>query len=121
MEVKNVDPKLQTYLSARNLSMVKKMGFDTVIAPCNGCYHNLKKAEYDLANDANSREVTDRLSRKAGHETYEAGKVETIHGLDWIKQAIVRGGPESTREELAQGPQDRQLLSTLPNSLVEQL
>ena len=28
------------------------MGFDTVMAPCNGCYHNLKKAEYDLAHDA---------------------------------------------------------------------
>ena len=49
MEVKNVDPKLQTYLSARNLSIAESMGFDTVMAPCNGCYHNLKKAEYDLA------------------------------------------------------------------------
>ena len=92
MEVKNVDPKLQTYLSARNLSIAEKMGFDTVMAPCNGCYHNLKKAEYDLANDPGSREVTDRLSRKAGHETYEAGKVETIHALDWIKQAIGEEG-----------------------------
>ena len=69
-----------------------KMGFDTVMAPCNGCYHNLKKAEYDLANDASSREVTDRLSRKAGHKTYESGKVETIHALDWIKQAIGEEG-----------------------------
>ena len=92
MEVKNVDPKLQTYLSARNLSIAEEMGFDTVMAPCNGCYHNLKKAEYDLANDAASREVTDRLSRKAGHKTYEAGKVETIHALDWIKQAIGEEG-----------------------------
>ena len=49
MEVKNLDPKLQTYLSARNLSIAEEMGFDTVMAPCNGCYHNLKKAEYDLA------------------------------------------------------------------------
>ena len=49
MEVKNIDPKLQTYLSARNLSIAEDMGFDTVMAPCNGCYHNLKKAEYDLA------------------------------------------------------------------------
>ncbi len=92
MEVKNVDPKLQTYLSARNLSIAEKMGFDTVMAPCNGCYHNLKKAEYDLANDAGSREVTDWLSRKAGHKTYEAGKVETIHALDWIKHAIGEEG-----------------------------
>jgi heterodisulfide reductase subunit B len=88
MEVKNVDPKLQTYLSARNLDIADKMGFDTVMAPCNGCYHNLKKAEYDLAHDSSSREVNERLSAKAGHGAYEPGKVTTIHALDWIKDAI---------------------------------
>jgi heterodisulfide reductase subunit B len=92
MEVKNVDPKLQSYLSARNLGIAEAMGFDTVMAPCNGCYHNLKKAEYDLANDPASREVARRLSRKAGHETYEAGKVTTIHALDWIKGAVGEEG-----------------------------
>ena len=92
MEVKNVDPKLQTYLSARNLSIAEEMGFETVMAPCNGCYHNLKKAEYDLANDEASREVNERLSTKAGHKTYEPGKVTTIHALDWIKEAIGEEG-----------------------------
>ena len=52
MEVKNIDPKLQTYLSSRVMSITaNKMNMDTVMVPCNGCYHNLKKAEYDLAND----------------------------------------------------------------------
>jgi heterodisulfide reductase subunit B len=92
MEVKNIDPKLQTYLSARNLSIAEEMGFNTVMAPCNGCYHNLKKAEYDLGADASSREVNSRLSQKAGHKTYESGKVETIHALDWIKEAIGEEG-----------------------------
>ena len=55
MEVKNIDPKIQTYLSARNLSIAEDMGFDTVMAPCNGCYHNLKKAEYDLSHDEGSK------------------------------------------------------------------
>lgn len=88
MEVKNIDPKIQTYLSARNLSITEEMGFDTVMAPCNGCYHNLKKAEYDLSHDDKSVEINDRLSKKAGHKTYEAGKVETIHALDWLKHAV---------------------------------
>ena len=89
MEVKNIDPKIQTYLSSRVMSIAaNEMGHDVVMAPCNGCYHNLKKAEYDLANDEGSREVTERLSSKAGHETYQAGQVETIHALDWIKDAI---------------------------------
>ena len=89
MEVKNIDPKIQTYLSSRVMSIAaNEMGHDVVMAPCNGCYHNLKKAEYDLENDAGSREVTERLSSKAGHQTYEAGQIETIHALDWIKDAI---------------------------------
>lgn len=98
MEVKNVDPKLQTYLSARVMAIAKEeMGFDTVMAPCNGCYHNLKKAEYDLANDPANVAVTQRLSKKAGHPTYKAGGIETIHALDWIKRAI---GEDSIRDRV---------------------
>lgn len=92
MEVKNLDPKLQTYLSSRNMMLAREQGFDVVMAPCNGCYHNLKKAEYDLSHDAPSREVTDKLSAKAGHKSYKNGSVETIHALDWIKDAIGEDG-----------------------------
>ncbi|MBD3728282.1 MAG: CoB--CoM heterodisulfide reductase iron-sulfur subunit B family protein [Sphingomonadales bacterium] len=89
MEVKNIDPKIQTYLSSRVMSIAaNEMKHDVVMAPCNGCYHNLKKAEYDLAHDEGSRQVVDRLSSKAGHETYQAGQIETIHALDWIKDGI---------------------------------
>jgi len=89
MEVKNIDPKVQTYLSSRVLSIAaNEMGAQVVMAPCNGCYHNLKKAEHELAHDAGSRDVVDRISRKAGHATYDAGQVETIHALDWIKDGI---------------------------------
>lgn len=92
MEVKNIDPRLQTYLSARNLAIAQRMGHTKVMAPCNGCYHNLKKAEYDLAHDAASVETVERLSRKAGDTPYRAGGVETIHALDWIKRAIGEDG-----------------------------
>lgn len=98
MEVKNIDPRLQTYLSSRVMSIAaNKMKMDTVMAPCNGCYHNLKRAEYELSNDEKSREVVDRLSQKAGHETYQVGQVETIHALDWIKEAI---GEDGLRERV---------------------
>ena len=98
MEVKNIDPKLQTYLSSRVMSIASEdMGFDTVMAPCNGCYHNLKKAEYDLTNDPENVAVTERLSVKAGHSTYKPGSVETIHALDWLKQAV---GEEGLKERV---------------------
>ncbi len=93
MEVKNIDPKIQTYLSSRVMSIAaNEMGHEVVMAPCNGCYHNLKKAEYDLEHDEGSKEVVGRLSTKAGHETYKAGQVETIHALDWIKDGIGEDG-----------------------------
>ncbi|MCP5155076.1 MAG: CoB--CoM heterodisulfide reductase iron-sulfur subunit B family protein [Ectothiorhodospiraceae bacterium] len=98
MEVKNVDPKLQTYLSSRVMSIAsEEMGHDVVMAPCNGCYHNLKKAEHDIANDAGSAEVVAELSRKAGHATYQVGKLETIHALDWIKRTL---GDEGVRSRV---------------------
>ena len=96
MEVKNIDPKLQTYLSSRVMSVAaSEMKMDVVMAPCNGCYHNLKKAEYDLANDPASAAVVDRLSKKAGHSTYQSGQVETIHALDWIMHGIGEDGLKS--------------------------
>jgi heterodisulfide reductase subunit B len=103
MEVKNLDPKLQTYLSSRVLSNAVNLDrMSVVMAPCNGCYHNLKKAEYDLKHDAKSREVVDELSRKARHKTYEAGQVETIHALDRIKETIGEEGlKERTKGKLA--------------------
>ena len=104
MEVKNIDPKIQTYLSSRVMSIAaNEMGHDVVMAPCNGCYHNLKKAEYDLEHDKGSREVIDRLSGKAGHETYEAGQVETIHALDWIKDGIGEDGLKKKVKNSLQG------------------
>ena len=93
MEVKNVDPKIQTYLSQRVLSIAaNEMNAAVVMAPCNGCYHNLKKAEYDLGHDESSRDVVDRLAGKAGDTPYRAGEVETIHALDWIKHGIGEDG-----------------------------
>jgi heterodisulfide reductase subunit B len=98
MEVKNIDPKVQTYLSSRVMSIAaNEMGVEVVMAPCNGCYHNLKKAEHDLAHDQASRAVVDRISKKAGHATYEAGQVETIHALDWIKHGL---GEEGLRKRV---------------------
>lgn len=98
MEVKNIDPKVQTYLSSRVLSIAAhEMKAEVVMAPCNGCYHNLKKAEYDLAHDDSSRQTVDRISKKAGHETYQAGSLETIHALDWIKDGV---GEEELKKRL---------------------
>ncbi len=89
MEVKNIDPEVQNYLSVRNMSIAKhKMGLDVVMAPCNGCYHNLKKAEHDVTHKEQTRQTLKKMSEKTGQTEYQPGDVETIHALDWIKHSI---------------------------------
>lgn len=88
MEVKNVHPMLQTYMSARNLAIAaEQMGFDTVMAPCNGCYHNLKKAEYDLSTSPEALATVQDLARQANDPVYR-GNVRTLHLLEWLMEAV---------------------------------
>ena len=88
MEVKNVHPMLQTYMSARNMAIAsEKMGCDTVMAPCNGCYHNLKKAEYECATSAESMQTVQDLAKKADDPVYQ-GDVRTVHLLEWLMEEL---------------------------------
>jgi heterodisulfide reductase subunit B len=97
MEVKNVHPMLQTYMSARNLAIAaEKMGCDTVMAPCNGCYHNLKKAEYECATDAQTMQTVQDLAKEADDPVYK-GDVRTLHLLEWLMEAL---GPEGIKARL---------------------
>ena len=38
--------------------------------------------------------MVEKLSDKAGHAAYQAGSLETIHALDWIREAIGEDGLE---------------------------
>jgi len=97
MEVKNVHPMLQTYLSARNLAIAtEQMGYDTVMAPCNGCYHNLKKAEYELATSEESLNTVQELAKKADDPVYN-GNVRTVHLLEWLMEEV---GPEGFKSRI---------------------
>lgn len=97
MEVKNVHPMLQTYMSARNMAIASEhMGFDTVMAPCNGCYHNLKKAEYELATSDEHLKTVQDLAKKADDPVYK-GDVRTLHLLEWLMEEL---GPEGVQARI---------------------
>ena len=98
MEVKNVHPMLQTYMSARNLAIAsEQMGFDTVMAPCNGCYHNLKKTEYELATSEEHLKTVQDLAKKADDPVYK-GDVRTVHLLEWLMEEL---GPEGIKAKMS--------------------
>lgn len=97
MEVKNVHPMLQTYMSARNLAIAaEKMGIKTVMAPCNGCYHNLKKAEYECATSQDTMRTVQDLAQKSDDPVYK-GDVRTLHLLEWLMEEL---GPEGIRQRI---------------------
>lgn len=97
MEVKNVHPMLQTYLSSRNLAIAsEQMGLDAVMAPCNGCYHNLKKAEYETATSEKAMQTVQDLAKKADDPVYK-GDVRTLHLLEWLMEEL---GPEGIKTRL---------------------
>lgn len=97
MEVKNIHPMLQTYLSARNLAIAsEQMGLDAVMAPCNGCYHNLKKAEYETATSEKVMQTVQDLAKKADDPVYK-GDVRTLHLLEWLMEEL---GPEGIKQKM---------------------
>ena len=97
MEVKNVHPMLQTYMSARNLAIAsEKMGYDTVMAPCNGCYHNLKKAEYECATSDETMQTVQDLAQKSEDPVYR-GDVRTVHLLEWLMETL---GPDGIKARI---------------------
>ncbi|APZ43367.1 CoB--CoM heterodisulfide reductase iron-sulfur subunit B family protein [Acidihalobacter ferrooxydans] len=88
MEVKNIHPMLQTYLSSRVMALAsQEMGYDAVMAPCNGCYHNLKKAEYETATSEKAMQTVQDLARKADDPVYQ-GDVRTLHLLEWLMEDL---------------------------------
>jgi heterodisulfide reductase subunit B len=98
MEVKNVHPMLQTYMSARNMAIAaEKMGIKTVMAPCNGCYHNLKKAEYECATSEDTMRTVQDLAQKSDDPVYK-GDVRTLHLLEWLMEEL---GPEGIRQRIS--------------------
>lgn len=97
MEVKNIDPMLQTYLSARNLAIAReKMGVDAVMAPCNGCYRNLKQAEYETAHSAQTLATVQKLAEESHSPVYQ-GDVRTLHLLEWLMEEL---GPDGIRQRV---------------------
>jgi heterodisulfide reductase subunit B2 len=97
MEVKNIHPMLQTYLSSRVMALAsQEMGFDTVMAPCNGCYHNLKKAEYETATSEKAMQTVQDLAQKADDPVYQ-GDVRTLHLLEWLMEEL---GTEGIKQKM---------------------
>ncbi len=83
-------------LPARNLALAEAQGLDTIIAPCSGCYRNLRRASQSVQKDKAARQMVNE-SLVEGLEL--KGNVRVLHplyvlthevGLERIKAQVVR-------------------------------
>jgi len=67
------------------------------MAPCNGCYHNLKKTEYELATSEEHLKTVQDLAKKADDPVYK-GDVRSVHLLEWLMEEL---GPEGIKDKMS--------------------
>lgn len=82
-------------LPARNLALAQAQGFDRIVAPCSGCYKNLRQAAKRIEDDKSARDDLNRHLRD-GLELTEHIEVMhplyvllTAYGLQAIKAQVV--------------------------------
>ncbi|MGC8838221.1 MAG: CoB--CoM heterodisulfide reductase iron-sulfur subunit B family protein [Anaerolineae bacterium] len=87
------DPRLAAALPARNLALAEAMGAD-VVAPCVGCYKNLRKAAKETHQDATLRQqVGEAVGREFRGTVQVKHPVEVLLldvGLEAIRERVVR-------------------------------
>ena len=83
-------------LPARNLALAEAQGFETIIAPCSGCYKNLRRASKAVAAD---KAVRRKVNASLKDDIAVESNVEVLHplyallndyGLERIKERVVR-------------------------------
>jgi len=89
------NPKAAITLPARNLALAEAQGLTTIIAPCSGCYKNLRRAAKAVqADKAVRKEVNETLVDGLALK----GDIEVLHplyvileayGLDRVREAVV--------------------------------
>ncbi|MFP4395655.1 MAG: CoB--CoM heterodisulfide reductase iron-sulfur subunit B family protein [Anaerolineales bacterium] len=94
VDVSNADAAIT--LPARNLALAEAQGFETIIAPCSGCYKNLRRASRRTAGDKTWKQkvndsLTDGLELTANIEVlHPLYALVRDYGLERIKKQVVQ-------------------------------
>ena len=83
-------------LPARNLALAEAQGLDTIIAPCSGCYRNLRRASQAVKKDKATRQM---VNESLVEGLRLQGNIHVLHplyvlqreiGFERIKKQVVR-------------------------------
>jgi len=93
-----IDHVFASALAARNLSIIEKMGLDTVAVPCPACLMAFKKAQYFMEKDETFKEkVNELLDEKYNCRVYAKSTLQVLYedvGLDEITKRVTHVIPD---------------------------
>jgi len=81
-------------LPARNLALAEAQGLDTIIAPCSGCYRNLRRASQTIEKDKATRQM---VNASLAEGLQLKGNIRVLHplyvllqeyGLEQVKKRV---------------------------------
>jgi len=84
--VQSVNMFAAVYLAARNIAIAEKMGFNDLLAVCNGCHLSLFEAAHFLSYDEKLREEINKLLKE--EELHYSGKVKIWHTVDFLHDVV---------------------------------
>lgn len=93
-----IDHVFAAALAARNLSIIERMGLDTVTAPCPACLMAFKKAQYFMEQDEGFKErVNALLDERYDCGVYAKSTLQVLYedvGLDEITKRVTHVIPD---------------------------
>ncbi len=87
LEVKNVNTMAGLLLPARNLSLARKEGANTVMSACPGCHYSLSRTQYYMSKYPKLREKVNAYLEKMGEKPYDL-QLMTIHAVEYFYNSV---------------------------------
>jgi len=84
--VQSVNMYAAVYVGARNIAIAEKMGFNDLLAVCNGCHLSLSEATHFLSRDEKLREEINSLLKD--EELQFSGKIKIWHTIDFLHDVV---------------------------------
>jgi len=84
--VQSVNMYAAVYLAARNIAIAEKMGFNDLLAVCNGCHLSLFEASHFLGHDAQLRAEINTLLKE--EELNYSGEIKIWHTIDFLHDMV---------------------------------
>jgi len=84
--VQSVNMYAAVYLAARNIAIAEKMGFNELLAVCNGCHLSLFEAAHLLTHDPKLMEEMNGLLKEEG--LHYSGEMKIWHTIDFLHDKV---------------------------------